>query len=92
MTACTHLRAVVEALEQRGHRRLTSWCHHRNDMVYTAFLAPHLDPGDLVTLAPATLRTGGNTGCYRADHSHVWCSCEQGAYCAVLLAQREAPS
>lgn len=86
--ACEHLRRVVADLDARGLERLALWQPHRNDLTYTAYLAPDVEPEMLATRSPDHLFTGGATGCYPFPHRHVGCHCTEGAYHVVILASR----
>ncbi|MBW2526876.1 MAG: hypothetical protein JRI23_22015 [Deltaproteobacteria bacterium] len=83
------MRAVVRELDARGFERLSPWLQHRNDEWYTVFLAPGVDPGEIVSLVAAeTLRTESSTGCHRGPATALTCSCPDGAWQQVVLAER----
>ena len=75
-------------LDARGLERLALWHPHRNDLVYTTYLAPATDPKELTAGLPDHVFTGGGTGCYPFPHRHVGCRCPEGAYHVVILVSR----
>jgi hypothetical protein len=86
---CAHLEAVVEELERRGCARVQGWLPHRNDLLYTVFISKTVPAAEMTSLAPAWLCHGERTGCFRANHTHVSCGCEDGRYKVVVIAERD---